>query len=61
VKDDLAPLALYNLAEDTGEKKNLATEQPDRVRKMEAAWKRWNAELKEPLWSGTPKKKSSGK
>ena len=61
VKDDLAPLALYNLAVDIGEKKDLAAEHPDRVRKMEAAWKQWNAELKEPLWSDPPKQKSSGR
>ena len=29
---------------------NLAAEQPDRVRTLEAAWKQWNAELMEPLW-----------
>ncbi len=51
VKNDVEPLALYNLAVDIGEKKNLAAEQPDRVRAMEATWKKWNAELKEPLWT----------
>lgn len=61
MKDDLAPLALYNLATDTGEQNNLAAEQPDRVRKMEAAWKRWNAELKEPLWPDAPKRKPGDK
>jgi arylsulfatase A-like enzyme len=50
VKNDLAPLGLYNLANDIGERKNLAAEQPDRVRALEAAWKQWDAEMKEPLW-----------
>jgi hypothetical protein len=61
VRNAREPLALYNLASDIGEQKNLAAKQPDRVRKMEAAWKRWNAELQGPLWSDPPKKKSSGK
>ena len=30
------PIQLYNLAEDPGETKNLATEQPERVAKMKA-------------------------
>jgi len=51
VKQDLEPLALYNLANDIGEKKNLAAEQPDRVVALENAWKRWEAELKDPLWT----------
>ena len=61
VKNDLQPLALYNLALDICEKKNLAAEQPDRVQTMESAWRRWNAELKEPLWSDTPKRKPGAK
>jgi len=50
VKNNLAPLGLYNLADDVGENNNLAAEQPDLVRSLEAAWKQWNSELKEPLW-----------
>ena len=51
VKNNLEPLALYNLANDIGERKNLAAEQPDRVRALEAAWKQWNAEQRDPLWT----------
>jgi hypothetical protein len=54
VKNDLEPLALYNLADDIGEKTNLAAAQPERVRAMETAWRRWNAEMKEPLWIDPP-------
>lgn len=54
VKNDLAPLALYNLANDIGEKMNLTAGQPLRVQAMEAAWKRWNAEMREPLWIDPP-------
>jgi len=61
VKDDREPLALYNLAEDIGETNNLAAEYPNRVRAMEAAWNRWDAELKEPLWSNAPKRKAADK
>lgn len=61
VKNDVEPLALYNLAADISEKKNLAAEQPDRVRAMAAVWKQWNAELKEPLWMDPPKRKAPGK
>ena len=61
VKDDSEPLALYNLAEDIGETKDLSAQQPDRVRKMEAAWTKWNAELKEPSWSDAPRKQPAEK
>lgn len=50
VKNDLAPLALYHLASDIGETRNLAAEQPERVREMQAAWERWDSENQEPLW-----------
>lgn len=55
VKNHAEPLALYNLADDIGEQKNLADEQPGRVRAMEAAWKQWDAQNKEPLWTDSPK------
>lgn len=51
VKNHLEPMALYNLAADVGETTNLAAEQPERARAMEAAWRRWDGELKEPLWT----------
>jgi hypothetical protein len=40
VKDGREPLSLYNLADDIGEAKNLATQNPGRVRDLEAAWQR---------------------
>ncbi len=41
---------LYNLARDLGEKEDLATAHPEKVAELEALWKAWAAELKEPLW-----------
>jgi arylsulfatase A-like enzyme len=41
---------LYNLSQDIGEKKNLATENPDKVRELAAAWTAWDAQLVDPKW-----------
>lgn len=47
---DLSGAGLYNLANDLGETKNLAAEQPAKVRELAEAWQRWNNELAKPLW-----------
>jgi arylsulfatase A-like enzyme len=47
---DLSSAELYNLAEDIGEKKNLAPAHPEKVKELVAAWQRWNKELAKPLW-----------
>lgn len=54
VKNNREPLALYDLSADIGETKNLAAEQPDRVRAMEAEWRKWDAANQEPLWKDRP-------
>ena len=41
---------LYNLAEDIGEKNNLAAKYPEKVKELAANWNKWNAELVEPKW-----------
>ncbi len=41
---------LYNLAQDPGEKNDLASAHPDKVKELHALWSSWNAELAEPLW-----------
>ncbi|MBU0611529.1 MAG: sulfatase-like hydrolase/transferase, partial [Armatimonadetes bacterium] len=41
---------LYNLAEDIGEKNNLAAKEPEKVKQLQATWESWNAELMEPQW-----------
>jgi arylsulfatase A-like enzyme len=43
---------LYNLKDDVGEAKDLADDQPDRVKELQADWDRWNAGNVAPLWGG---------
>lgn len=53
----LGETELYNLAQDIGEKTNLAAKEPARFKELETAWKKWDAELVKPLWGGGAKKK----
>ncbi|MFN0077024.1 MAG: sulfatase [Prosthecobacter sp.] len=58
--------ALYNLKDDIGEKNNLATSEPDKLKQMTAAWDAWNATLMPPKWgqanrAGKGKKKKKAK
>ncbi len=46
------PPQLYNLADDIGEKKDLALEKPEIVEKLLKSYKEWNQQLAKPLWSG---------
>jgi arylsulfatase A-like enzyme len=41
---------LFNLADDIGEKKDLAEAQPERVKEMSKIWQKWNEELAPPAW-----------
>lgn len=41
---------LFNLADDIGEKHDLADRQPEKVKELLAAWQKWNAELLPPAW-----------
>ena len=41
---------LYDLSSDVGEERNLASEHPDVVERLESALETWDAELAEPLW-----------
>jgi arylsulfatase A-like enzyme len=47
---ELSEAALYNLAEDIGEQRDLAAEHPDKVKELTAAWQAWNSQLALPLW-----------
>ena len=41
---------LYDLSADIGERRNLASEHPEIVERLEAELETWNAELAEPMW-----------
>jgi arylsulfatase A-like enzyme len=42
---------LYDLAEDLGEKRNLASKQPAKLAELKSAWETMNAEMTDPVWS----------
>ncbi|MBM3290175.1 MAG: sulfatase [Candidatus Hydrogenedentes bacterium] len=44
------PFALYNLAVDIHEDRNLATQMPEKVKELQADWDAWNANNIAPLW-----------
>ncbi|MDP6356318.1 MAG: sulfatase-like hydrolase/transferase [Planctomycetota bacterium] len=50
VKNGREPLSLYHLVNDIHEDRNLAAENPDRVRALKAAYDQWDASNMEPLW-----------
>ncbi|MCX7005985.1 MAG: sulfatase-like hydrolase/transferase [Kiritimatiellaeota bacterium] len=41
---------LFNLASDIGEKNDLAAQEPERVKKLQALWDDWNAKNETPRW-----------
>ncbi|WP_435006099.1 sulfatase-like hydrolase/transferase [Tundrisphaera lichenicola] len=46
----VGPFRLYNLTEDLGEKSDLSSKHPDKVRELTLAWEEWNHQLAHPLW-----------
>jgi arylsulfatase A-like enzyme len=46
----VTPPRLYNLANDAGERHDLAAEQPDKLKELLSAWQAWDAQLARPLW-----------
>src|SRR5262245_13581668 len=46
---------LYNLADDVGEKNDLASKEPEKVKELQAAWDKWNKDNVAPLWGGGKK------
>jgi len=46
---------LFNLADDIGERKNLAAQKPEKLKELHDALKAWDAQLAKPLW-GTQRK-----
>ena len=47
---DLADAQLFDLSQDIGEKSNLASKYPDKVKGLIDDWLRWNSQLAKPLW-----------
>jgi arylsulfatase A-like enzyme len=41
---------LFNLADDIAEKTDLAESKPDKVKELQAVWRKWNDELLPPAW-----------
>ncbi|MCI0681436.1 MAG: sulfatase [Gemmataceae bacterium] len=58
-KAPVSAARLYNLADDIGQTKDLAAEQPDRVRHLQDMWEQWNAQLARPLWGAGSKAPAS--
>ncbi len=52
IRSEAAPPQLYNLASDAGEQHDLAGDQAERVKELEAMLNNWNAQLTEPRWRG---------
>src|SRR5262249_37968168 len=46
----VTPVKLYHLPQGIGEENDLAAKQPEKVKELEAAWQKWNAQLARPLW-----------
>jgi arylsulfatase A-like enzyme len=46
-----AATKLFDLANDIGEKHDLAAEKQEVAKELEATWKQWDAQLKKPLWT----------
>jgi arylsulfatase A-like enzyme len=48
---DLSAAELYNLKDDIGESRNVAAQNPAKVRELAAVFQRWNADLARPRWA----------
>jgi hypothetical protein len=56
VRDGDKKPALYEVSTDISETKDLSAEKPKLVTSLTVEWKRWDADNKEPLWEGPPKR-----
>jgi len=52
---------LYNLKEDIGEKKDLAAENPDKVKELAGLWNEWNKGLVDPKWTPNGQPRRNGR
>lgn len=53
--------SLFNLAADITETKDLAGQQPEKVRELKAHWDAWNAQQEAPRWRPNPAGKAKNK
>ena len=58
--DGLTP-RLFNLADDIGEANDLTATHADKVKELQSAWDKWNAEQAKPLWTPAPAGKAKAK
>ena len=54
--DDPTPARLFNLADDIGERTDLAAQQPEKLRHLQAFYDQWNARNAEPAWPSKVRK-----
>ena len=54
VLNDLSVLELYNLKDDLGETKNLASANPEKVKELAGDWTQWTKSLAKPGWVWPP-------
>jgi arylsulfatase A-like enzyme len=59
-KGRATPSKLYHLGTDVGEANDLTAKRPEKVKELEAAWQKWNAELVRPLWGAGSKGGAKG-
>ena len=50
VKERNKPAAIFNLAKDIGEKQNLATSNPAKLKELQAAYAAWDTRMEKPRW-----------
>ena len=55
VKQTDEPLALYELLNDIHEDNNIASQMPEKVKELQAAWDAWNVHNIAPLWDRAPR------
>ena len=56
VRDGDNKPALYEVSTDISETKDISAEKPELVTSLTVEWKRWDADNKETLWDGPPKR-----
>jgi len=51
---------LYNLRNDIGESRNLASSEPGKLKELQSAWQSWSAQMQPPKWSRAGDGKKGG-